>query len=156
MTPAIQILKKSGIDFSIHRYKHNNAKSYGLEAVESLGCNGNEVFKTLIATGDCSNHIVAVIPVEDTLDLKKVASELKCKRVRLMDVKKAENITGYIQGAISPIAQKSQGKILLDNSALNHDKIYISGGRRGLEIGINPSDFAKFSNAKLSCIIKIA
>lgn len=157
MTPAIQILEKSGIDFSVHKYKHNkSARSYGLEAVESLGCGGDEVFKTLIASGDYPNHIVAVIPVENTLDLKKVASELKCKQVVLMDVKKAENITGYIQGAISPIAQKCQGIMLINSSALNHAKIYISGGRRGLEIGINPIDLAKLTHARVLEIAKSA
>lgn len=133
MTPAIQFLKKSGIQFSVHKYKHKKSTNfYGLEAVESLGLGGDEVFKTLIVSGDYPSHIVAVISVENTLDLKKVARELKCKQVALMDVKKAENATGYLQGAISPIAQKNPGLILVNSSALNHTKIYISGGRRGL------------------------
>lgn len=93
-------------------------------------------------------HIIAIIPVSATLDLKKLAKHLKIKNVSMMDANKAEKITGYLLGAISPIAQKKQGYSLIDVSALLYEQIYISGGRRGLEISINPRELSKVINSE--------
>ena len=149
MTPAIILLKENKIEYTILEYEHNPKEySFGDEAVELLNLDKNIVFKTLILVSDESQkHIIAIIPVSNMLNIKKLAKTLKLKKISMMDIKKAENITGYIKGAISPISQKKKGITVIDNSACNFDKIYISGGKRGLEIGINVNDLIAICDA---------
>lgn len=155
MTPAVKLLTKKNIEFSIHKYKHKRGvKAFGMEAVELLGLDSDEVFKTLIVESEKQNHFIAIIPVSKSLDLKKLASALKCKSITMMNTKKAEKLTGYLTGAISPLAQKSNAITVIDLSARNYDLIYISGGRRGLEVAIRPDDFVTITNAKLLDISK--
>ena len=155
MTPAIELLENNEILYSILEYKHNtNDKSYGKEAVNSLGLKEDVVFKTLVLSlSNKDSHIVALVPVSKTLNLKNLAKILKVKKVLMMDTKRAEKITGYLQGAISPLAQKKKAKTFIDKSSLSHEEIYISGGKRGIEIGINPNSLAKLSNAEFVSIV---
>ena len=151
MTKAIKYLKTNKIDFSILKYAHDSKiKSYGKEAVMSLGLDESVVFKTLILNSDeLKKHVVVVIPVNKIVDMKKMAKLLDVKKIDMMDSAKSENITGYIIGAISPIAQKNVGITFIDSSAYSFDKIYISAGKRGVEIGINAKDFIDITNAKI-------
>lgn len=153
MTPACKLLKFKKIDYSVHEYEHDaTAKSFGLEAAEKLGLDVEEVFKTLMVT-DEKNYYVAILPVHHQLNLKKVAHALGCKKLQMADPKVAERLSGYLVGGISPIAQKKRLKTVIDASAETLDKIYVSGGKRGLDIGLNPRDLAQVLTAEFVDVI---
>lgn len=140
MTPACRKLKKLKIDFSIHEYEHDPSNTnFGLEASQKLNLDPASVFKTLLVASD-KETFVAIIPVSHTLNLKKAAAAFQAKKVTMANPKDAERLTGYILGGISPIGQKKTLVTCIDASAKALDKIYVSGGKRGLDIGLAPSD----------------
>lgn len=153
MTPACKLLKSKKIEYSIHEYEHDiNAQSFGLEAAEKLGLNMTEVFKTLMVTDD-KNYFIAILPVSHQLNLKKVASAFSCKKLHMADPKIAERLTGYLVGGISPIGQKKRLKTVICETAKNLKKIYVSGGKRGLDIGLDPHDLSQVLDANFADIV---
>lgn len=139
MTPAIAQLNKLSLPFQLHQYQHDaNCKSFGLEAVEKLNVAEECVFKTLVVDVDNSYLAVAIIPVALSLSLKKIAKALGAKKVKMADAIKVQNSTGYVLGGVSPLGQKKTLKTLLDSSATVLETLYISGGKRGLEIELAP------------------
>jgi Cys-tRNA(Pro)/Cys-tRNA(Cys) deacylase len=143
-TPAIAAAEKAGIEFTEHEYLHDpSAESYGLEAAEKLGVDPARVFKTLVVSLD-GGLVVACVPVERQLDLKALG-----KRAELADRRRAETATGYVTGGISPLGQRRQLPTHLDASMLDHETVFVSAGRRGLEIELAPSDLAALTAANV-------
>lgn len=148
MTPATKQLEKHKVPFEILQYQHDaNASSFGLEAVEKLALNAEQVFKTLVVCTDTNQLAVAIIPVNVKLNLKAIAKALKVKKVKMADAKRVETTTGYILGGVSPLGQKKALSTVIDASAEQFSKIYVSGGRRGLEIELSPQDLARLCRA---------
>jgi Cys-tRNA(Pro)/Cys-tRNA(Cys) deacylase len=142
-TPAIVAAERAGISFTVHEYVHDaKAVSYGLEAAEKLGVDATRVFKTLVAEVD-RTLTVAIVPVEAKLDLRALG-----KRVSMADPKLAERTTGYVTGGISPLGQRKQLPTVLDESALAFETIYVSAGRRGLEIELAPADLLALTGGR--------
>ncbi len=155
MTPAITAAEKHKIRFRIHSYKHNpQSQSYGLEAADALDINVNLVFKTLLVASQVKDQWLAVciLPVNRKLDLKLAAMALNIKRAVMADPDVAERVTGYVVGGISPLGQKRQLPTLLDDSAITHRTIFVSGGRRGLELELKPDDLVRLCQARLVSI----
>jgi Cys-tRNA(Pro)/Cys-tRNA(Cys) deacylase len=151
-TPATVALTKAGVAFSLHPYDHDpSAASYGGEAAELLGLAPHQVFKTLLASVD-GNLVVAVVPVSSQLDLKALASAVGGKKAVMADPADAERATGYVVGGISPIGQRRRLITVVDESAFAFTTIYVSGGRRGLDLGLAPTDLVTLTNAQLARI----
>ncbi|WP_100915394.1 Cys-tRNA(Pro) deacylase [Pseudoalteromonas spongiae] len=149
MTPAIKTAEKAKIDFSVHQYEHDSSvASFGLEASEKLGVSAATVFKTLVASLDNGELVVAIIPVDRKLNLKAVAKASKAKKAKMAEPLEVERSTGYVLGGVSPLGQKKRLKTLLDDSAKTQSTIYVSAGRRGLEIELQPSDLLSLTNGQ--------
>lgn len=154
MTPAINLAKKLNLDYQIHEYEHDpNAESYGLEAADKLGLPAEQVFKTLVVETDANKLAVAVLPVIDTLNFKKMAKALGCKKVHMADPKVVERSSGYVLGGVSPLGQKKRLPTIIHDSAQSLTTLHVSGGRRGLEIELPPQQLANSLNAKFADII---
>ena len=146
-TPATVALDRAGVTYSRHPYEHDPAAmGYGLEAAAALGVDPAQVFKTLLVdTG--ATLAVGVVPVDGQLDLKAVASVLGVKSVTMADPTAAERSTGYVVGGISPVGQKRTLPTVLDDTAYGFGTVYVSGGRRGFDIGLSPADLATVTGA---------
>ena len=146
-TPATVALARAGIEFRLHEYAHDpRAASYGLEAAEALGLDPARVFKTLLATVD-GRLAVAVVPVAGQLDLKALARVLGSGRAAMAEVVVAERATGYVAGGISPVGQRRRHPTVLDSTALDHLSVFVSAGRRGLDLEIAPADLVRITEA---------
>ena len=146
-TPATLALLDAGIAFTSHTYEHNpSSTSYGIEAAHALGLSPTEVFKTLIVLVDAQPH-VAVIPVDCTLNMKMLAQAAGGKRAEMAPTDTAQRLTGYVLGGISPIGQRTQLPTVIDNSVLGLDRVYVSGGARGFDVGLIPEDLLKVTSA---------
>ncbi|UGA54102.1 Cys-tRNA(Pro) deacylase [Vibrio sp. VB16] len=149
MTPAIDLLKKKKIPHTVHQYKHDPKHvSYGLEAAEVLGVDPNKVFKTLMfcINGEQRNLAVAIIPVESKLNLKQAAKAMKAKKAEMADPTIAQKISGYVVGGISPLGQKKRLPTCLDITAQGQEAIYVSAGKRGLDLEVSPDHLLQLTN----------
>jgi len=154
MTPAINQLKQKKKTFNIHQYQHDaNAQSFGIEAVEKLSLNAPQVFKTLVICTDTNQLAVAIVPVMFKLNLKLVAKALKVKKVKMADANRVETSTGYVLGGVSPLGQKKALTTVIDKSAQDFTNIFVSGGKRGLEIELSPQDLATMCRATFANIV---
>lgn len=154
MTPAVNIAQQHNLDYQLHEYTHDSsAASFGLEAVEKLGVAAAQVFKTLVVETDTGGLAVAVLPVDTSLNLKKTAKALGCKKVKMAEPKQVERSTGYVLGGVSPLGQKKSLPTLIDDSAKKQLTIYVSAGRRGLEIELSPNALATILNATFKSIV---
>jgi Cys-tRNA(Pro)/Cys-tRNA(Cys) deacylase len=139
-TPATVALARAGIAYSAHSYEHDpRATSFGLEAADVLGLDPDEVFKTLLAMVD-GRAVVAIVPVSGSLDLKALAAAAGGRRAEMADAATAQRLTGYVLGGISPVGQKRALPTFVDETAELLDTVYVSGGRRGFDIGLAPAD----------------
>jgi len=146
-TPATTALSAAGIAFTVHDYAHDpRSESYGEEAAAALGITADRVFKTLLADVDGS-LTVAVVPVSGQLDLKALARAVGGRKASMADPKAAERSTGYVVGGISPIGQKRAHPTVVDVTALDHPTVFVSAGRRGLEVELAPADLVSVTAA---------
>ena len=146
-TPATTALNRAGVAFIVHRYQHDpGSMSYGLEAAHALGVPAERVFKTLLADVD-GNLVVAVVPVVGSLDLKALASARGGKRAGMAASAAAERATGYVIGGISPLGQRRRLPTVVDQSATGFDTVYVSAGRRGLDLELAPADLIRLTGA---------
>ena len=153
MTPAVDAARQAGVACQVLEYRHDpKAESFGMEAAAALGVDAAAVFKTLVASLSSGDLVVAVIPVVTRLDLKALAAASGAKKAAMADPKAAERATGYVIGGISPLGQRRRLPTVIDESALTHPQIYVSGGRRGLEIALQPQDLVALTNAALGPI----
>jgi len=151
-TPATVALTRAGIAFTVHAYDHDPAAdSYGAEAARVLGVEPRRVFKTLLADVD-GRLTVAVVPVAGQLDLKALAAAAGGKRAAMADPKLAERTTGYVLGGISPLGQRKKLPTVVDDSALTHETVFCSAGRRGLEVELAPADLVALTGATTAAI----
>ncbi|QGN59376.1 Cys-tRNA(Pro) deacylase [Nostocoides sp. HKS02] len=151
-TPATTALTRLGLAFALHPYEPDPAAaSYGLEAAAALSVPPAQVFKTLLVDGE-GGLAVAVVPVDRQLDLKAMAAALGRKKVVMAAPADAERATGYVVGGISPIGQRKVLPTVVDDSATGFDRVYVSGGRRGLDISLAPQDLVAATRARLAPI----
>ena len=154
-TLATRELTRLGIGFTLHPYDHDpDERSFGDEAARNLGLSTDEVFKTLVVIVDDA-PAVAVLPVSGLLDMKAFATAAGGRRADLADLALAQRMTGYIVGGISPIGQKRTLRTIVDEQAWLHDVIYVSAGRRGLDIGLAPNDLVRVTNAQVAAIARV-
>jgi Cys-tRNA(Pro)/Cys-tRNA(Cys) deacylase len=141
-------LKKAKIKHRIHSYDHDpKSNAYGEEAAEKLNISFDRIFKTLIVSVDDEKFMTALVPVSKHLDLKELVKTTGSKKAKMAEKQDVERMTGYILGGVSPIGQKKSLATVMDISALNFDTIYVSAGRRGLQIELSPQDLASLTHA---------
>jgi Cys-tRNA(Pro)/Cys-tRNA(Cys) deacylase len=154
-TPATVALEKAGAAFSVHAYAHDPASelSYGEEAAHALGTSQDRVFKTLVAEVDGA-LTVAVVPVSATLDLKSLAAATGGKRAAMADPAAAERTTGYVRGGISPLGQRKALPTVVDASASGFETVFVSAGKRGLEVELSPGVLVELTAAAVAPIAR--
>lgn len=155
MTPAITLLKREKVAFQLLEYAHDPAAgAFGREAAAKLGLDPSTVFKTLLATTETGELVVGIVPVAGLLDLKALAHAAGCRRCEMADAQAAQRATGYLVGGISPLGQKKQLRTFIDAPARQLPAMYVSGGRRGLDIGLAPADLARLTGAAYAALAR--
>jgi Cys-tRNA(Pro)/Cys-tRNA(Cys) deacylase len=157
-TPATAALARAGVDHVLRAYAHDadavaGGLSYGLEAAAALGVDPATVYKTLLADVD-GRLTVAVVPVADRLDLKALAAAVGGKRAEMAEPAAAERATGYVVGGISPLGQRRRLPTVVDASAVGHDRVLVSAGRRGLDVELSPADLVRVTGAVVAPIAR--
>lgn len=155
-TPAMVELERAGVVYVAHEFEHDpTERSYGLAAARAIGVDPDRVFKTLLADVTFSNapgagaigQVVGIVPVSAQLSLKELAAAVGGKRAEMCDPANAERITGYVDGGISPFGQKKRLRTVIDETCELNDTIFVSGGRRGLDIELAPADLIRLLHA---------
>lgn len=154
-TNAVRLLDKEKIGYKLIPYEVDESDLSAIHVAEQLNEPVNQVFKTLVLKGDKSGYIVCIIPGAEELDLKKAAKISENKNCEMILMKDLLNITGYIRGACSPIGMKKLFPTYIDNSSENYEFIYISAGKRGLQIQISPNDLIRMAKIKVGNLIQL-
>lgn len=150
-TPGIVELQRSGVPFMVHEFASAGERNYALAAASALGVEAGRVFKTLVAMAD-GRPVVGIVPADRQLSLKAIAAAVGAKRAEIAEPAAAERITGYVVGGISPFGQKRRLTTVLDDSATGHPTIFVSGGRRGCDVELAPSDLVAVLAATTAAI----
>ena len=152
MTPAVRALEAAGVAFTVHEFEHvSGQRDFGREAATALALDPDQVFKTLVVTAD-AGLAVAIVPVSRQLSLKATATALGAKRAELCEPALAGRTTGYVVGGISPFGQRKRLPTVVDETCALFDTIYVSGGRRGLDLGVAPADLIAVTGAVVAAI----
>ncbi len=153
MTPATRVLDNWNISYRLHSYQHErNEPSYGMEAAQKLGIPPNQVLKTLIVRDERKVIMVAILPVSARLDLKAVAAAARAKKISMASPSVAQRSTGYVFGGISPFGQRRHYRTFLERSAMHQAQVFVSAGRRGVEISLRTIDLIKLVEAEVASI----
>ena len=140
-------LQDAGIAHTIHEYdRGDDLHHFGREAADALGLDHDQVFKTLVVVAD-DELVVAIVPVSCQLSMKRVASAVGTKKATMCDPARAERSSGYIVGGISPIGQRKRLRTVIDETAELFDTVFVSGGKRGMDIGLAPVDLVAVLDA---------
>lgn len=151
MTPAINAARKARIDHRIHEYDHDPASaSYGTEAAEKMAVDPQRVFKTLVVATETGELVVGVVPVTAMLSMKQIARAAGAKKAAMADRQEVQRSTGYVLGGVSPLGQKKRLRTFIDGSAEAFATVFVSAGRRGLEIELAPADLATLTGGRLT------
>jgi len=152
VTPAVVALENAGIAHTLHEYERgDDLHDFGREAADALGIDHEQVFKTLVVVAD-DELVVAVVPVSCQLSMKRVAAAVGAKKAAMCDATRAERSSGYVVGGISPIGQRRLLRTVVDETAELFDTVFVSGGRRGLDIELAPSDLISLLDAVVAPI----
>jgi len=147
VTPAVLALDAAGVEYTIHEYQRgDDLHDFGREAAEALGLSYDQVFKTLVVLAD-DELVVAIVPVSCQLSMKRIAAAVGAKKATMCEPARAERSSGYIVGGISPIGQRKRLRTVIDESAELYDIVYVSGGKRGMDIGLAPADLVALLEA---------
>ena len=153
MTPGINVARAARIAYTVHEYAHDPSHpSYGEEAAQKLGVAAARVFKTLVASLDGKVLAVGVVPVSAKLDMKRLAKAAGAKRAEMALPADVERATGYVLGGVSPLGQKKRLQTWIDDSATHYPTIFVSAGRRGLEIELAPQDLCALTGGAFAGI----
>jgi len=151
-TPATVALDRAKIDYTLHPYAHDaRSESYGDEAASALGVNPNQIFKTLITSVD-GKLVCGVVPVAAMLNLKAIAAAAGGKKAEMADPAKAQRATGYVLGGISPLGHKTRIPVVIDDSVTEFETVFVSAGKRGLQVELAPSGLIALANASVAPI----
>ena len=156
-TPATLLLSRARVPFQLHSYDHEQiARGFGRQAADALGVAMDRIFKSLIVqvVGIPAGMVTAVVPVSRRLDVKALAELLGGKRAELVAPEVAERTTGYVLGGISPIGQKRPTSVVIDTSAQTHPTMYVSAGRRGLQVELSATDLARLVGGQFAAIAR--
>ena len=156
MTPAVLALTAAGVQFRVHEFHHEPGdRNYGLVAAEALGVQPEQVFKTLLAelTVDGKvEQVVGIVPVSGQLSLRELAAAMGGKRAEMCKPDLAERLTGYVVGGISPFGQKKRLRTAIDETCILFDTIFVSGGKRGLDLELAPDALVQLLDAVVAPI----
>lgn len=145
-TNAVRLLENAGIDFIVHEYDVSDGEIDAQSIARKLEVSGDQVFKTLVAESPDREHFVFIVPAVASLDLKKAARVAGVKSIAMIKQKELLGLTGYIHGGCSPVGMKKQFPTFLDETAILFDRIFVSGGKVGLNLEIAPEDLAGYCN----------
>lgn len=154
-TPAIDLVRRAGVEHRVHEYelpeRHGRERderpAYGLEAAGVLGIAPDRMFKTLVATAD-DRLVMAVVPVDRELDLKHLATAVGARKAAMADPAAAERATGMVVGGISPLGSRRPIRLFVDATAMTHETVFVSAGRRGLQLELAPADLVRLGKAQ--------
>jgi Cys-tRNA(Pro)/Cys-tRNA(Cys) deacylase len=148
MTPAINLAKQSGISYKVHEYQQQSStEGYGLQAAQEMGVAPQRVFKTLVVMLDNKTLAVGIVPVSSQLNMKLMAGAVGAKKSGMAAQSDVQRSTGYVLGGVSPLGQKKRLSTVIDSSARQYATIFVSAGRRGLELELSPQDLVKVTSA---------
>jgi Cys-tRNA(Pro)/Cys-tRNA(Cys) deacylase len=154
MTPAVVAVRSAGIAHRVIEFESGVARAYGEAAAAALGVDAASIYKTLVAKLDARRLVVALVPVSMELDLKALAALAGARRADMAAPREAERATGYVVGGISPFGQRKALPTFVDAGIRRHERVYVSGGRRGLELEVAPADLLELCRATVGDVAR--